>query len=549
MTDPIFIPAPFFLLRTSISPIEECERLLRSDQWIETILNLFETNELVRESIRIASPSLYQSLQQKPLKDPEQVAASLFNYVLRMSTRATPFGLFSFVSTGFWSQHTDISFESSRLNKRARPDMEWIYTCISKLYENKSIFSTLSVRTNPLVQANKERFSLQYIRYGEKKEGELSPSKTISVRNNTLTQSILTLAKNPITVSALCDELATSLSNLDRQKAEEVIHQLYSQQILLPGILPSLLYSAFDEKSLSLPHLGIEQITNKIELYNELPIGNAEDRLQELLKEMESFTKCSSYLQVDTSYKETPFLLSKEISKQAAEAADILWKISPREFPFERLLNYHSKFLEQYGTHRTVPLLEMLNEEKGLGSFLNSDIFNPKPDSSFVLNWEKWLMKEWQECLCGGKNEIIVNEEVVNSLVEENPLDPHQAPLSFDLFFKVLANSQEQIDKGQFSLLFTQSTFQGGSTWGRFLDLLGDDTIDQLQDFYQREEKLEPEPLFVELSYWPKAARAANVVVQPCFRAYRLDLEAKDQSATSLSIEDIYVGATPIIFI
>lgn len=543
MTDSIFTAAPFFLLRTAISPMEEYERLITSENWIETILELFDANELLRESILIASPTLYQSLQQKPIKDPEKVATSLFNYALRMSSRATPFGLFSFVTTGIWGQHTDISFEYNQLIKRARVDMEWVYTYISKLYENKSTFSTLSVRTNPLIQMNNERFSLQYIRYGKKTDEPLP--KAISIRNNKLTQSILNLAKVPITVSDLCDKLTITLSNCDRKKIEDVIYDLFLQQILLPGILPSLL-SSLDENYFSSSHLGIEQIIKKINLYNKFPIGRGEKILQELQEDMKSLANCSNYLQIDTSYNGAPCILSQEISKQAAEAASILWKISAPLFHFERLSNYHSKYIEKYGIHRTVPLLEMLSEEKGLGSFLNADMSNPKPGNpSFVLNWERWLMKEWQECLYGNKNEIIVNDEIITSFFEENLPNPNHAPLSFDLFFKVLTRSQQEIDKEEFSLLFIQPTFLGGSTWGRFLDLLGDDSINRLKDFYQSEEKLEPETIFVELSYWPKAARSANVAIQPCFRNYRLDLEAKAHSPTSLSLEDIYVGATP----
>ncbi len=544
MHDSLFTPASFFLLRTPIWPIEKFESIFVQDNEIESLIHLYDTNEQLREAIAIASPSLHDSLQKRAGKDLRQMATSLSHYITRMATRATPFGLFASVSIGYWGQTTDVAFDSSLLRKRARCDMEWIYSLVQKLYQNENLFISLSVRTNPLAQLSGERYCLTYARHIEK---GFSP-KLFSIRATKLTRYILAFAREPIEISSLWQKIQKNIPSLEQEKTLNVIRELLSQQFLLPGILPSLLDVAPFESLLDYlsPFLNIEHVAGEITAYNQLRPGRGEIALEKLQKKMSMIVSSKAYLQVDTAYDKSA-TLSKCIAAELEKTLNLLWKVSVVQSKQSPLAAYHTKFIEKYGVNRTVPLLELLDEEKGLGTFENNfSAFSTSLSSDFALQWERWLNRQWQECIYQRKKEWVLSEEALDQflvLAKQKLPDPQEAIPSLDVFCKIFADSKEHIDKGKFLLMFLETTYEGGSVLGRFLDILGEDTKTKLSEFFCLEEQLELRALFVELSYWPVSVRSANVAIQPCLRSYRLDIEAKQWQHGSLSLQDIYVGA------
>ncbi|MGH2612296.1 MAG: hypothetical protein ACRDFB_04525, partial [Rhabdochlamydiaceae bacterium] len=82
MDEPLFVPAPFFILRTSIFKEKIGEDLLKKIDGSKDLIQLFVTNELLREAILIASPSLYSALQRSHSStDAQSMHDSLLNYV------------------------------------------------------------------------------------------------------------------------------------------------------------------------------------------------------------------------------------------------------------------------------------------------------------------------------------------------------------------------------------------------------------------------------------------------------------------------------------
>lgn len=534
MSEPLFLPAPFFFLRSPRWAIEDWQKILENPGWMEGVFSLYESDPFFQEAIAIASPSLHWILQKKE-KRKESTAISLLNYALRMATRSIPFGLFSFVAYGSWGQNTEIFFNLDKVSKRIRPDMAWIYAFVQTLYQEQDSFSHLEVHTNPLIRITAERVFLDYALQAEKKDPE--PSKIFSIRATRLVKETLLLAKKPIALGRLCDELLAQIDTLEREKVFAVIRNLFSQQFLVPSILPSLLsFSPFQDLIASLPtSSALTQIAKEM---------NKPTTVLELQKMMKAQAPAKTFLQIESVYRDAPLKLHKNIGEELASAAKVLWKISPAKALPSSLQVYHGKFLEKYGTHRTVPLLEMLSEEKGLGSFENIPPI-PRQPSPFTVEWEKWLHRKWQECLQTETHEILFSEEIVDQLyavAKQTPHDPRDALLSTDLFCKVIAENTERIDRGHFQLLFVQPTWQGGNSIGRFVDLFDERFQKQFRQYLQGEEDLEKKVLFVETSYWPHLLQSANVAVNPCFRKHRLDLQ--NPKGNSFSLEDIYVGAT-----
>lgn len=539
MREPLFTPAPFFFARIPVCPIEQCDYILSANDWLKVLTDYYETTSLFREAILVASPSLYTSLSKREGKISEQCGGSLLNYALRMGNRATPFGLFSCVAMGQWSSSTNITFNMSHTKKRARPDMDWVHSLVQNLYQNEWAFKSLSVRANPLSLLQGNRLYVTYLLYSGERDKE--SDKKVSIRLTQLIKTILSFCREPIKIDQLLEKLSAHIPNLDLKKTEELLKKLYEQQILIPTLLPSLLEPRQIENSL---HDLASNLVQKICNYNETLPSEGEDILQQLYKEMEAIKPSKAYLQIDTAYN-TPLSLQQEIADELGSAVELLWKISSAKNAFPYLTTYHTRFLEKYGTQRTIPLLELLQNEKGLGAPEYDQPLTTTFESKYMEMWEKWLDQAWQEAMRNGDNEIIIDDSLVDQFraLDKHTYSEGAAPLSLDAFCKILAHSQEDIDNNKYQILLSQVTWQGCSSIGRFLDILPQ-AQSSVHSFLKKEEELEPDALFFEVSYWPSPARSANVAIHPCLRNYRLDVLSIQQSDQELSLEDIYVGAT-----
>ena len=540
MSEPLFIPAPFFFLRAPRFALEDLLNFLEKKDWMDAIFHLYDHDPLFQEAILIASPSLHESLQKTQSKRTEPMAISLMNYFSRMATRTIPFGLFSFVGFGKWGKRT-LSFDLKKVQKRARPDMTWMYTWIQKIYEDETHFPTLSVRTNPLLRETQNRYYLSYVRY--KENSEKMGSEQFSIRKNKLFQALFELAKNPKSATQLVKDLDTLLPDLEQEKVYGVIRQLFNQQFLLPALIPSLLSLSPFEDLLS--ELSISSIHSNIlpKWITYRSNGNKEN-LEILQKEMLAATSAKTFVQIDSFYHQGSLELPEEVGIEMGRAAELQWKLSTRLSRSNALEKYHQKFIEQYGTSRTISLLELLDEESGLGPLETNAVFM---ENGFSKHWQHWLYQKWQQCIQEGISEIEITEAIVDSIFaasKEKPPSPEKALLSFDLFCKIIASSPEKIEQGDYLLSFIQSTWQGGSSIGRFVDLLEEKEREELRHFFKKEEALEEKALFVELSFWPITGHNANVCAHPCFRKMRIDLTEKKRDSNHLSLEDIYVGAT-----
>jgi thiopeptide-type bacteriocin biosynthesis protein len=550
--DYLFLPAPLFMIRTPLLPIEQFFQMVHQDNLNDHLLKLYSTNSSIRQAILIASPSLDEALKaihSKTAKDKDQIFSSLLKYVLRMATRPTPFGLFAFISAGSWGERAAVHFEHGAIRQRARPDMEWLFSVIDRICHTPAFFPALPIRSNPLVTYSVGRYYLDHVRKTEDDKGK----KKLSIRATPLTSTLLEIAKSPITIEEAERQLLERHPMLQREKISEVISTLVEQQFLISHLHPTLLTTTpFEDLLKKLASLPLEsspfallgEIAEEIKEYNNNE--NVDDRYQRfhaIQEKMEGLATSAHYLQVDAAYEKggKAETLPQEIGYELARAVEVLCKLSYKKREQGGLDAYRRKFLERY-SGRQIPLLELLGEQ-GLGPPEHYQDPNKREigDSSKQSKFNQWLTQEYCSCLQERRREIVLTEALVAQHVDSD-LKDEDAALSFDLFFEVIADSQASIEQGDYLLYISQSTWQGGSIFGRFIDLMDGESTKALQKLAKEEEQLEPEVLFVETSYLSSSSRAANVSMNPNLRSYQLDINgvSKDQ----ISLEDILVGVS-----
>lgn len=540
-TEPLFLPASFFMVRAPLLPIEEYFSFFQNKE-LKPSLSEFNHEQIpiLREAIAVASPELYKAITSN--KETEQILSSLVKYFSRMTTRATPFGLFSFVSLGTWSSATAGTFDLTQVKKRIRPDMEWLFTIIDQLCGDPDLIPHLQLQRNPLIYESGARVCLNYYRKKTRDE----KTETVSIRSSFLTRAIFEMTEKPIVFRVLLEQLVQNHPALDKMKLKAMIDQMVKQQFLCFNLHPSLLTeSPFDDlltKLSSIPFQAplLQEVREKIHSYNKTPIGSGEDSLLDLQNSMEKSAKVPNLIQVDAAYTPEGITLSDGIKKELTEASELLWRLS-HSYSFESpLRSYQEKFQEKYGIYRTVPLLDLLHEEVGLGppDIYQKNSTESPPKEHKASKWKNWLKQEWIQCLRDKRTEIRLTDAILEKTLEKP--DHKKAPLSFDLYFELYANSPSEIDKGDYLIVAFNNSWQGGATFGRFLDILGDSTKKALHAFLLEEESIEKESLFAQASYSSFISRNANVAIQPNLRRYSIDTAGSG----NIALNDIYVGVT-----
>lgn len=491
MNKSIFVPSPFFYVRSPIGSIDEYRHLFNQKNWKEVLFQKFQEDETFREAIEIASPGLSRFITTDSL--------ALMNYFIRMTTRATPFGAFSFVSMGSWDEKAILSFENEKVRRKSRPCMLWISEYIEKFYTKAPLLSDLPVKKNPFIEflGSKIECSFLHSRENIKK-------KNHSLRSTPLIRLVISLCEKLIGIGDLYREVKLRLPDLEESKFYELVQKLLSLQFLLPALRPSLLKTTpfqWGQNELSVP---------------------------------------KESLQVDSFYPEAGFKLPTIVKDELVRSLDLLWKLSNGVVRENKLKDFHKKFLERYGTSRRVPLLELIKSEQKI--FHTNKAVEETP---FQKTWEKWLFQEWQIAILE-KKDIQISEDLIQKLYEISKTTPpseNTAIPSCDIFCQLEASSEEMIDSGKFLLYINQISPGATRSIGRFLYLFDDFVTDEMKNLLKREEALEKDALFVESSYWPESIKAANVAIHPPLRSRQMDLEESSSSPNSIGLLDLYVGA------
>lgn len=317
---------PFFMMRRPLLPFQFFEKVETGEDFLDSLEVLIE-DKRIREAILVASPSLYQAIdvikkenrdicKEKKLK---QVSSSLVKYISRMSTRATPFGLFSGVCEGNGKDEQEIIFESSdEICKRTRPDMEWLLAYVHQLENKIEILSSLKVKWNSATQNVGERIELRATTYcGQGNNNEDFDKDTISIRGTEAVYFVRGISSEGIIYKDLITMFIKKYEGeLEKFELEKFVYDLFSKEFLISDLRPPLTQESpldYFRRHLSTIDSAIDEITyldsliQLINEYNQLQIGEGIPKYQLIIDFMSKKIKAKNYLEVDFSYPNATF--------------------------------------------------------------------------------------------------------------------------------------------------------------------------------------------------------------------------------------------------
>lgn len=550
----------FYLLRAPLLPVDFLTRFsaLPYAALADEIKQIF-TAPYLAEAIYIASPELsnelrkWQEGQLTGEKDINKLASSLFRYLLRMSTRCTPYGLFAGCATGAIGISTAISLEDAAAHRKyCRLDMNYVAELAEKIALIPAVQEQLHYFPNNSVYKTGDMY--RYAAFTVKNKFRLYD--LTAVNYSTYLEEILQKAATGATIQELCTHMTSE--EITAGEAREFILELIDNQLLISELEPTItgeeFFHVLIKKLNGLQHAeDIHSTLSAIGQSLSIPATGIDKYLQthHLVKQLLPDTNNKDLVQTDLFLSTSSNTISQQTIGEIQEQMAALWKLPAPERGGD-LQDFSKSFRERY-EEQEIPLAIALDVETGIGygaytrhyaayAPLLDDIVIKGSAAADTISWSKmreFQVKRYLECIQQQQTEITLTDADINSLstTEDTPI-----PDSFYLMGSIVSESAQAVDNGNY--LFDFSACGGPSAanlMGRFCH--GDDLLkEKVQECLREEAQNNPDIIYAEIIHLPEA-RTGNILLRPQLRDYEIVYLGKGSVAADhqLPVTDLMV--------
>ncbi|WP_326695463.1 lantibiotic dehydratase [Streptomyces sp. NBC_01766] len=516
------------------------------------------------EAITLASPSLRQrldSLRTGPrpgLGVLRKAVRAVVGYQLRMASRSTPYGTFAAVALA----RIGTPGKRARANvgedhrRGVRPDAQWLLTLVSLWEQRPEVADRLSVVTNSLAASRGDRLVLSYVaslqtdrlaRGGER--GRSGTFFELALPRTDVAESALREARRPILLGTLREELARAFP---RDAVDAALTALVRREFLLTDARPD----AHEEDPIAavldrldgvpdVPELSaLREIHQLLADYGAAPPGAALHTLDHARRAMaELLPGEPTAVHVDLA-ADADLLLPAEVAREAEQAAEVLWRLSPPGPPQE-LRRFHEAFTDLYGTGVAVPVLELLDPDTGLGppqGYRHPPVLRQNLPSLLCPDAPErvpLLADIVFDAVRSGRQEVELDTESLRRL-DRTP-EGGQAvgpPRSTDFPARLLARGTAELDAGHFRLWLTTGPGSdlAGAASARFAHALGPARSDLLREVARRSAAQYAPELTAQLDCRPVPFRSGNITRLPHWTPHRLPVGLYADPADPLTL-------------
>ncbi|MGH3899488.1 MAG: lantibiotic dehydratase [Pseudonocardiaceae bacterium] len=500
-------------------------------QWRNWLRLVWQQEALV-EAIEVASPVFARRVQdvcggqvQQPRRV-RRVVESVIRYLLRMTSRATPFGLFAGVAPLRIGSTAGVRWGEWH-RTMARPDAAWLAELIIHLEARPDVLRHLPVMANNLRFVRGDRLVVPcQPRPGI--AGEALPAD-VSVRHTRAVQAVIQAARTPVTIGELIGKLAAEYPGRPLAKIEEMLTGLVSCRILVTSLHPPM------EVTDPLGHV-IDQVTaietgaGSLSVVRELRAISGQlsrhDQASSPGARRAVRVSVSQQMSAICDRPEASFavdlrvgcsvVLPQAVASEAEAAASALVRLTPHRFGNPAWQAYHARFLERYGSGAVVPLGQVVDADTGLGYPAGYRGSVMKQSDPPLVARDRTLLRLAQQAALEGGGEVVLDEHLLAELAPESPeTRPPQVPPHAELRLRLHAPTTDALDRGKFTLVVLSVARQAGTTTGRFLHLFESEDRDRMVHAFTGLPTLVPGSLLAQVSCPPLAPRIGNLARTP----------------------------------
>ncbi|UPJ53443.1 lantibiotic dehydratase [Bradyrhizobium sp. 200] len=505
-------------------------------------------------ALAVGGGNLLDALERKDRsgEDDPQLDGKLLRFLIRMSTRPTPYGLFAGVALARWGMATDLSLASTPARIRTRPDMAWLLNLIMTLEGQKDVRRCLRYQVN----------GRAFVHAGRVFIPERAPTSdgdgwkaAVSVRATRAVRRVLSLAREPIAHTQLVTELV-AMSDVTADRAEKLIDELWQHTLLLTELRPPLTdespaaYVADRLRGISCAAGARERLDAALSAMarlDDLPMKQMADAYRRMTAEFrDGHGSTAPMAQTDMTIRLAGSQITRSVAREAARAAQLLLRLTPLPHGPPHLAAYRRAFEARYGLQREVPLLELLDPNFGLGSPSMQFGGHAAGAGPHTGRRNQCLYDLAVTALRERRLVVQLDAETLNRLETWSPGEL-AAPPSLDLSFFIAAASPGDLDRGHFQLAIGPNigASAAGRTLGRFADLLGEPARVLLQQVSEAEVETRAHGrIWAELIYLPSRFRSANVAIRPHHRRYEIVLGTTSAAPSDrvIPVDQLVVG-------
>ncbi|MFG1928540.1 lantibiotic dehydratase [Cryptosporangium sp. NPDC048952] len=417
-------------------------------------------------AVTTASPELAEQIARAVKAEPvptdrlRRLVEAAVRFLLRWTTRATPFGTFAGVAPVQFGPHAAVRVGDDH-RAIARPDGQFIAERAASAEQDLARLRSAVVVTNSLGFQRGRKWVLPCARQDGDRRWDVEVGLTAQV------QTALQVARCPVGFTELTAKIAPSTA---QAAAERLLAGLVELGALLSDIRPAL---TITDPAAHLERHGVS-------------------------------AKADSHVAVDLR-ADVAVTLPPAVLHEASRAASVLTAVSPQ---LTGWAEYHHAYIERWGPGAAVPIQNVLNVLDFPAGYRGSTRRAP---TSFT-DRDRLLGELAQQSALDGGTEVLLDDDLINQLRG----DDNRKPIPHtELRFSLAAETVQDLDRGQFTLTVLSGARHAGVSAARFLHLLTPAELVAFRQVYGNLPTALPGADTVQISGPPLDARLASVARVP----------------------------------
>ncbi|WDV44320.1 lantibiotic dehydratase [Clostridiaceae bacterium M8S5] len=572
-----FRASDFYMMRTSLLSLDFYKDVFNQNssekEQYDKLLE-FIGSDIVNEAIAVSSSSLKDAMNRlkNRLKNnlqfdsrDKKTLQSLMKYLIRMSSRTTPFGIFSGVMTGRFSETSSVVISSiNKHKKRARVDMAWLYGVLKSIENTEEMLYEMRVRFNDLNYKNGTRLENPYIsNLGHFYKDDNIDNATSSIRYTNQVQYVEKICKRFIKYSSLLENICNNNPHVEHPIIARFIKQLFDNEYLISELRPAtinnspldyLIDTLKDKSTTKDIYMKLIDIKNRINDYNNTSVGKGLIIYQDICNLMKNLYECENYLQVDLKLESNKNVLSKNVSDELEKIMRLLIKLAPPNIVEpSHIADYKNDFIKKYGKYAEVPVMELLDTDIGLGAPagyknpISRRVYNSNKESENYKQYKKIINNKIINAIRDNQSEIYLTDSDIRA-INRNTKDINEnlLPISLEINAFISAKTERDIDNGDFRVIIgpNYGSHYAGKMFGRFTDMLSKDIACKIEDIYYKQKQwLGDEYIFAEVFELFQIGRTGNIVLNKNCTENQISIATNYCGEKKvISIKDLYIG-------
>lgn len=542
------LPLPVWPDLADDSPAQQ----VRWQGWLRDVWVMTE----VAEAIEQASPLLAQqvdtlcSAAHPETRQLRRTLVSVMRYVLRMTGRATPNGMFAGIAPASFGTRPGWTWGEWHRSV-ARADGDWIADLIAHLEASPELLRQLPVMVNNTAYVRGDRLIVPYP--PRSRRTEKSPEAEVSFRYTAAVRLAVDAASSPASFAEVVGQVQAEFTDVPVHQIEGLVTSLVERGVLISGLhAPSAAFDALDHlvQQAEAVDAGpcadlvadLRAVRDAIAQHNQILAPTDGRRLRTALRQKMTALSTVKAQPVTLDLRmDCSLTLPPQVAREAERAATVLARLTAYPFGTPAWKDFHNRFFERYGINSLVPVLDVVNPDVGLG--FPAGYRDAEPEKREALtSREQRLLSLAQAAVLDGRDEICLDEELIRTLMVGDQ-DTMQVPAHTELRFQIRAASQTALSAGDFTLHGIAPSRGIGTTIGRSLGLLNSEDQARVAAVLEWLPVNAPGSLPTQVSFAPLDRGDANVTrVAELLPAVISLAEHRAVDERTITLDDLAVG-------